>query len=54
MLCPGICFPLTNLQPMNAGYTDGSVGFLSSTCSRDVLQALITANGNDVLGGNEF
>ncbi len=38
----------------NVGYADGSVGFLSSTCSKDVLQALITANGNDVLGGNEF
>ena len=46
------CSPHTDI--FNVGYADGSVGFLSSTCSRRVLRALITADGNDVLGGNEF
>jgi len=38
----------------NVGYADGSVGFISSTCSREVLKALITADGNDVLDDNAF
>ena len=47
-----VCSPHTDI--FNVGFADGSVGGLSSTCSRDVLEALITADGNDVLEGNEF
>ncbi len=38
----------------NVGYADGHVGFLSSGCSRQVLKAIISTDGHDVLGDNEF
>ena len=46
------CSPHTDI--FNVGYADGSVGVISSTCSREILEALVTADGNDVLDDNSF